>query len=106
VDKEGWIRCGESGRVDLKVLMEELSERGIEEILIEGGGEAISSFFEEGLVDEFTVFVGSLIIGGRDAPTPVEGEGTESLEGTVDLKLRSCEKMDDGILLKYEVERE
>ena len=105
VDKEGWIKCGEKERVDLNVLLDELAERGVEEILVEGGGEVISSFFEEGLVDEFTVFVGSLIIGGREAPTPVDGEGAESVGKIVDLKLRSHEKMDDGILLKYEVEK-
>jgi len=104
VEKEGWIRCGESERVDLKVLMEELSERGVEELLVEGGGEVISSFFEEGLVDEFMVFVGSLVIGGREAPTPVDGEGARSLEELVDLKFCSYEEMDDGILLKYEVD--
>ncbi len=104
VDKEGWIRCGESGRVDLKVLMEELSERGIEEILIEGGGEVISSFFEEGLVDEFSVFVGSLIIGGRDAPTPVDGEGSADIDEIIELRFLGHEKMDDGILLRYEVD--
>jgi len=104
VDREGWIRCGESGRVDLNLLMDELQERGVEEILVEGGGETISSFFEEGLVDEFTVFVGSLVIGGRDAPTPVDGEGAEEIGDTVELRLFGFEEMDDGILLKYEVE--
>lgn len=104
VEKEGWIRCGESGRVDLKILMEELSERGIEDLLVEGGGEVISSFFEEGLVDEYTVFVGSVIIGGRDAPTPVDGEGAKNLNETVRLKFYGHEEFDDGILLRYEVD--
>lgn len=104
VDKDGWIRCGEGSRVDLRALMKELSERGIEKLLVEGGGEVISSFFEEGLVDEFTVFVGSLVIGGRDAPTPVDGEGAEELEETVKLRFCGHEEMDDGILLRYEVD--
>jgi len=106
VKKEGWIRCGKSGRVDLKVLMEKLFERGVDELLVEGGGEVISSFFEQGLVDEFTVFVGSVIIGGREAPTPVDGKGAGGLDELVDLKLCGHEKVDDGILLKYEVDSE
>ena len=104
VEKEGWIQCGESGLVDLQVLMEGLSERGIGELLVEGGGEVISSFFEEGLVDEFNLFVGSLIIGGREAPTPVDGEGAGTIDDTVELKFYGYEEMDDGILLKYEVD--
>jgi len=104
VEKEGWVKCGESGRVDLKALMEELSERGVDEILVEGGGEVISSFFKEELVDEFTVFVGSLVIGGRVAPTPVDGEGAGSISETVKLRFLGHEEMDDGILLSYEVD--
>ncbi|MEF8832359.1 MAG: dihydrofolate reductase family protein [Candidatus Thermoplasmatota archaeon] len=104
VEKDGWVRCGEGGLVDLEILMEELSERGVEDLLVEGGGKVISSFFKKGLVDDFTVFVGSVIIGGRDAPTPVDGEGAEDLDGTVELKFRDHEEMDDGILLRYEVD--
>jgi len=104
IDKEGWIRCGEDGRVDLNILMKELSKRGVEELLVEGGGEVISSFFKEGLVDEFKVYVGSLVIGGKDAPTPVDGDGADDIDGLINLKLVDYELMDDGILLNYEVD--
>lgn len=104
IDREGWIRCGEDGRVDLNILMKELSKRGVEELLVEGGGEVISSFFKEGLVDEFKVYVGSLVIGGKDAPTPVDGEGADDIDGLINLKLVDYELMDDGILLNYEVD--
>ncbi len=104
VEKEGWVKFGENDRVDLQVLMEVLCERGVEEILVEGGGEVISSFFEEGLVDEFMVFVGNLVIGGKDAPTPVDGEGAGSIGETVKLRFCGSEEMDDGILLRYEVD--
>lgn len=104
VTSKGWIRCGGSEKVDLKVLMDRLAERGVEELLVEGGGEVISSFFEEGLVDEMTVFVGSKVIGGRAAPTPVDGEGADEVEELVDLELVGFERIDDGILLRYEVE--
>lgn len=105
VGKEGWVRCGEGDRADLEVLMDKLAERGVEELLVEGGGEVISSFFEEGLVDEMTVFVGSKVIGGLEAPTPVDGEGADDVGGLVDLELVGFERMDDGILLRYEVEK-
>lgn len=102
-DKEGWIKCGEGDRVDLEELMERLSDMGVEDILVEGGGEVIYSFLEKGLVDELTIFVGSLIIGGREAPTPADGDGAESIVDTIALKLKSFERMDDGILLRYKV---
>ncbi len=104
IDKEDWIKCGDGERVDLGMLLEELAERGVEKLLVEGGGEVISSFFKEDLVDEFTVFVGSLVIGGRGAPTPVDGEGAQVMEEVIDLDFIGYEKMDDGILLKYKVD--
>jgi len=105
VDENGWVRCGRDGRVDLGMLMKELVERDVEELLVEGGGEVIGSFFKNNLVDEMTVFVGSIVIGGRDSPTPVDGEGAHRVDEMVDLELISYESMDDGILLKYEVEK-
>lgn len=102
-DKEGCIKCGEEGGVDLEKLMDILSKRGVGSILVEGGGEVIFSFFEEGLVDELYVYVGSMIIGGRDAPTPADGKGFKSVEDTVKMDLISSETMDDGILIKYRV---
>ena len=104
LDEEGWIECGGGDMVDLHELMEKLSGRGVEKVLVEGGGEVISSFFREGLVDEFTVFVGSLVIGGRDAPTPVDGEGASDMDELIDLELKEHERMDDGLLLRYGVD--
>lgn len=103
VDKEGWIKCGEGENVDLNVLMELLDDKGVKTLLVEGGGEVIYSFLKKGFVDEISIFVGSLIIGGRDAPTPADGEGAQSIVDTIGLKLKSYERMDDGILLRYDV---
>ena len=62
-------------RVDLGEAVAKLEAAGLESLLIEGGGEIIYSAFEAGIVDELSVFVGSLVIGGREAPTLADGEG-------------------------------
>ncbi|MFW6375528.1 MAG: 2,5-diamino-6-(ribosylamino)-4(3H)-pyrimidinone 5'-phosphate reductase [Thermoplasmatota archaeon] len=103
ISKERWVKCGEGDKVDLKSLIELLNKRGIESLLVEGGGEVIYSFLKGGLVDELSIFVGSLVIGGRDAPTPADGEGAEDVGDTIELKLKSFERMDEGILLRYKV---
>lgn len=103
VDKPGWIKCGDGKRVDLKLLLEELSKRGVKELLVEGGGEVVYSFVKEGLVDEIYLFIGSMIIGGKDAPTPADGYGAETLEDIVELDLIDNSRLDDGILLHYKV---
>ncbi|MFP4050374.1 MAG: 2,5-diamino-6-(ribosylamino)-4(3H)-pyrimidinone 5'-phosphate reductase [Thermoplasmata archaeon] len=103
IDKEGWIKCGEGDKVDLKSLMELLNKKGIESLLVEGGGEVIYSFLKEELVDEMSIFVGSLIIGGKEAPTPADGEGAQDISDTIGLRLNYYQPMDRGILLRYSV---
>ena len=94
------IRCGK-GRIDLTRLMEYLyKEYNLESIIVEGGGEIIASFFREKLVDEYSVFVGGLIIGGRNAPTPSDGDGWVAENG-VRLKLFSAEVLGNGALLTF-----
>jgi len=89
-------------RVDLAAGVDRLAAEGIERLMIEGGGELIFSAFDAGLVDELSVFVGSQIIGGRDAPTLADGDGfTETFPA---LTLDDSERLDDGVVLEYTVE--
>ncbi|MBQ7702126.1 MAG: 2,5-diamino-6-(ribosylamino)-4(3H)-pyrimidinone 5'-phosphate reductase [Candidatus Methanomethylophilaceae archaeon] len=81
-------------------VLEKLAEMGIESILVEGGGETIASFFREGLVDRYTVFVGGKVIGGRESPTPVDGDGWVVPEG-IELELRNAEVLGNGALLTF-----
>jgi 2,5-diamino-6-(ribosylamino)-4(3H)-pyrimidinone 5'-phosphate reductase len=93
--------CGKRGKVYLEKLMERLYDRGINKLLVEGGGETIWSFLSEGLVDELKIFVGSIVLGGGKAPTVADGEGARSVEKAVKLKLKNIKKMSGGILLEY-----
>ena len=88
-------------RVDLAAALSELEADGIERLMVEGGGELIFSLFDAGLVDELSVFVGSTVIGGRQAPTLADGEGF--VEDFPALDLQSVERIDDGVLLRWDV---
>ncbi|WP_136716002.1 2,5-diamino-6-(ribosylamino)-4(3H)-pyrimidinone 5'-phosphate reductase [Halorientalis salina] len=88
-------------RVDLVDALGELEAEGIDQLMVEGGGELIFSLFAAGLVDECSVFVGPKIIGGRDAPTLADGDGfTEEFP---ELSLEAVERLDDGVLLQWQV---
>ena len=86
-------------RVDLAEALAELERAGVGRLLVEGGGEVLFSMFADDLVDELSVYVGSFVIGGRDAPTLVDGEGF--VDDFPDLSLESVERVDDGVLLSY-----
>lgn len=95
------ISAGDN-RVDLAQALGELDSHGIEQLMVEGGGEIIYSLFEAALVDRLSIFVGSMIIGGRDAPTLADGSGFVS--EFPQLSLESVKRLDDGVVLDYTVE--
>lgn len=79
------------GRVRLEALMRFLARRGVNMVLCEGGGELAAGLIREKLVDEVVVFLAAKIIGGRQAPGPVGGEGFARMSEALPLRLRSCE---------------
>ncbi|GAB3701323.1 2,5-diamino-6-(ribosylamino)-4(3H)-pyrimidinone 5'-phosphate reductase [Halorubrum pallidum] len=95
------VGSNDGERVDLASGFDALTDRGIDRLMVEGGGEVIFSCFAAGLVDELHVYVGSMVIGGRDAPTLADGTGF--IEEFPTLDLVGTERLDDGIALSYEV---
>ena len=92
---------GGSGRINLTDVLHILAkDLGIENMIVEGGGEVIASFFREKLVDRYSVVVGGLLIGGRTSPTPADGDGWPAPEG-VKLSLDSAEVLGNGALLTF-----
>jgi diaminohydroxyphosphoribosylaminopyrimidine deaminase / 5-amino-6-(5-phosphoribosylamino)uracil reductase len=76
-----------------------LGAAGITSIMLEGGPHLAGAFLDAGEVDEVRLFVAPMILGGRGAHSPVEGEGAESIaEAVAALSLR-CEEVDDDLLI-------
>jgi len=89
-------------KVDLGGLVAKLKEMGINTLMVEGGATLNWGMLSAGLVDEVYTFVGNLIIGGKTAPTFVDGEGFTEAELS-GLELLSAEKIEEGILLRWKV---
>ena len=94
------IKCGDK-QIDIELLMEKLYERGLKNILVEGGENVLWSFLNQNLFDEINIFVASLIVGGEKTPTVAGGPGFTNKIDTLQLKLKEAEKIGNGILLKY-----
>ncbi len=88
-------------KVDLKELLGELWRRGARTLMVEGGATLNWSLIEAGLVDEISVYIGSMIIGGESAPTLVDGVGF--CKDFPQLELVSVEKVGGGALLSWRV---
>jgi diaminohydroxyphosphoribosylaminopyrimidine deaminase/5-amino-6-(5-phosphoribosylamino)uracil reductase len=78
------IRDASGGR-NLHAVLEQLGERGIQGVFIEGGASVAGQFLDAGLVNKVSFFIAPKIIGGRDAPTAVQGLGAETLAEAIEL---------------------
>ncbi len=93
------------GNVDIVRLLGALRERGVERLLVEGGGELNWSFIRDGLLDELFVTIAPSLLGGRDAPTLLEGEGLP-MDQRIRLRLLSADRHGDELYCRYAVARE
>ena len=86
--------------LDLRVVFEALAREGYHRILVEGGGEVHAAVFGEGLADEVCVFLAPKILGGREAKTPVEGEGPERMVEALPIRDVTVERLGEDLLLR------
>jgi 2,5-diamino-6-(ribosylamino)-4(3H)-pyrimidinone 5'-phosphate reductase len=91
-------------RVDLEALFARLGERGVERLLVEGGGELNWGVIAAGLLDELYVTIAPCLLGGREAPTLLEGRGL-SMGDRVRLRLMGMDRHGDEIYCRYAVLR-
>ncbi len=97
--------AGKGDKVDLTLLMEMLGEREISSVYVEGGGTVNFSLLQAGLVDKVHAFIAPKLLGGRQALTPVEGEGFAELQDAVPLERLTTEPIGEDILLTGYVKR-
>jgi diaminohydroxyphosphoribosylaminopyrimidine deaminase/5-amino-6-(5-phosphoribosylamino)uracil reductase len=81
-------------------MMKELGKRQLTSILIEGGGNTNAYALSAGIVDKVNFFISPKFIGGEGSPTPVEGEGVDSLAKAIKLKDVSAVKIGEDFLLE------
>jgi len=91
-------------RVDLRELLSRLAGRGVERLLVEGGGELNWALVRDDLVDELNVTIAPALLGGRDAPTLLQGEGLEMADRRR-LRLSDVRREGDELYCRYEVVR-
>lgn len=94
------ITGDKGGRIDLKELMKKLGKLGVISLLLEGGGEVLSSALSARIVDKALFFIAPKIIGGRDAPTAVGGEGIRSISEAVPLKRVKVRRFGEDMLIE------
>jgi diaminohydroxyphosphoribosylaminopyrimidine deaminase/5-amino-6-(5-phosphoribosylamino)uracil reductase len=75
-----------SKRRELRAVLQELGNRSLQSVLVEGGGTIAGEFIDAGLVNKVTFFIAPKIIGGSDAPSAVCGQGVEMMSDALELE--------------------
>jgi diaminohydroxyphosphoribosylaminopyrimidine deaminase/5-amino-6-(5-phosphoribosylamino)uracil reductase len=81
------VRIDDRGKVDLPGLLQLLGDRGVLNLLVEGGPELTRALWEAGLVDKLVFYFAPKVIGGCGAPGPVGGSGVESMDQAYPLSI-------------------
>lgn len=82
-----------SGR-DLLSILEQLGNRSLQSLFVEGGATVAGKLLDVGLVNKVTFFIAPIIIGGPEAPSAIGGNGAEKLVDA--LKLEEVEVVRHG----------
>ncbi len=93
------IEKDQTGRLDLCSLLRELGSRQIQSVLVEGGATVQGSFWDKGLVDEAFFFFAPLVIGGKDAPSSILGNGVDKVQHAKRLRDIALNWFDDNYLI-------
>ena len=89
------------GRVDLPALMDWLGGRGVDSLLVEGGGTVHAALLTAGLVDRVIVYLAPKACGGADAKTPVGGTGVALMADAWRFGEPSVERLGADLKLTY-----
>lgn len=95
------IPADETGRPNLVKLMIQLGKMKIDSLLLEGGGELAWSMIRLNLVDEIRMFLAPKVFGGKNAGSPVSGDGFAAVDDALGFELKSVECLDGDIYGRY-----
>ncbi len=90
--------------IDWLKTWEYLAEMGLKKLAILGGGQLVSSLLALDLIDEFYLTICPVILGGRDAPTPVDGNGFLATIAPR-LELLKVQTVEQEVFLHYRLHR-
>ncbi len=93
----------QAGELSMADVLEDLKNRDVLSLMVEGGGGLAASLVEERYLDRIHAFIAPKVAGGREATTPVEGRGVASMTDAQPLEPVDVERFDDDFMLTFDV---
>jgi diaminohydroxyphosphoribosylaminopyrimidine deaminase/5-amino-6-(5-phosphoribosylamino)uracil reductase len=97
------VATGENETARVCSALDQLGASGVASILLEGGPHLAGAFLDAGEIDEIRLFLAPLILGGRTARDPLEGEGAEQIADAVRVLTLECDRVEEDLLVSARI---
>jgi diaminohydroxyphosphoribosylaminopyrimidine deaminase/5-amino-6-(5-phosphoribosylamino)uracil reductase len=95
------VATGENEPSRVRSALGQLGAQGITSVLLEGGPRLAGAFLDAEEIDEVRLFLAPIVLGGRSARDPIEGQGREKVsEAVQSVGPLECESVDDDLLIR------
>ena len=93
------LATGENEPARVRSGLDQLGAMGVAAALLEGGPHLAGAFLDAGEIDEMRLFLAPLVLGGRSARDPLEGEGVDRISEALRALTLDSERVGDDLLI-------
>jgi diaminohydroxyphosphoribosylaminopyrimidine deaminase / 5-amino-6-(5-phosphoribosylamino)uracil reductase len=93
------VATGENEPARVRSALDQLGAIGVTSILLEGGPHLAGAFLDAGQIDEIRLFLAPMILGGKTARDPLEGQGVEMIADAARALTLECEPVGDDLMI-------
>lgn len=93
------VAAGENEPARVRSALDQLGGLGVSAVLLEGGPHLAGAFLDAGEVDEVRLFLAPLLLGGRTARDPLEGEGVDRIAEAMRALTLDCRRVGEDLLI-------
>jgi diaminohydroxyphosphoribosylaminopyrimidine deaminase / 5-amino-6-(5-phosphoribosylamino)uracil reductase len=97
------VATGENETARVRSALDQLGADGIGSILLEGGPHLAGAFLDAGEVDEMRLFLAPMVLGGRTARDPLEGEGVDAIADAARALTLECQSVGADLLISARI---
>lgn len=93
------VATGQNEPARVRSALDQLGASGIASVLLEGGPHLAGAFLDAGEIDEIRLFLAPILLGGRTARDPLEGEGVERISEALRALSFDCDRVGEDLLV-------
>jgi diaminohydroxyphosphoribosylaminopyrimidine deaminase/5-amino-6-(5-phosphoribosylamino)uracil reductase len=93
------VATGENEPARVRSALDQLGAMDIAAVLLEGGPHLAGAFLDAGEIEEVRLFLAPILLGGRSARDPLEGEGVERIADALRGLTLDCDRVGEDLLI-------